>query len=211
MRLSPTRFNRHLQHMGQEYLWRRSWQCSCVNPNSGSPDTKCKICLGKGRYWEAPVQAVAASSSQKTQQSWAAMGLYELGDLVLTTPENSPIWDAGQFDRITMLNATDRFSSSLIKGDPSERLLFKPESIERVFWINKTTNVIVEGGIPTVNDKGELTWGEKAPPPGMSYSITGMRFSEYYIFTDLPKSRNMHSGVRLPKYVVLRRFDLFGR
>ena len=211
MRMNPNHFDRFLDNIGQEFQWRRAFACTCVDPHSGAPDFKCPLCSGKGRIWVDPVDAKAASAGQKTQVQWAKMGLYETGDMVMTVPQSSPLWDAGQFDRVTMLNATDRFSQPMKRGAPTEKLMFTPKLIDRVFWLNPTTKKMVEGGIPTVDESGRLTWVDREPPPGMSYSISGTRLSEYFIYMDLPRNRSMHSGARLPKLTVLRRWDLFGR
>lgn len=212
MRLNPNAFNRHVVNMGQKLLWRPAFACSCVNPVSGAPDPKCKLCNKTGRIWEAPQETVAAPASQKTQAEWAKFGTWESGDLVVTIPENSVMWNSGQFDRVTMLNATDRFSKPMTRGAPNDSLaLISVKSIERVFWKNPVTQVLVEGGIPTVDKAGKLTWTEREPPVGVTYSITGWKFSDYFYFGDFPQSRNMHQGVRLPKRVVLRRWDLLGR
>jgi hypothetical protein len=210
MRLNPGHFNRFLNNIGQQFVWRRAYACSCATPESGAPSTKCPLCLGKGHIWVNPVQASAAAAGQKTQVAWAQMGLYEKGDMVMTVPENSPLWDAGQFDRVTMLNATDRFSQPLKRGAPTEKLMFTVKQIDRVFWIGPD-QTLVEGGIPTVDANGRPTWKTGEPPPGMSYSISGTRLSEYFIYQDLPRNRNMHDGARLPKLTVLRRWDLLGR
>jgi hypothetical protein len=71
----------------------------------------------------------------------------------------------------------------------------------------------VEGVLPTIDDSGRPGWGdqEDAPPPGVTYSLTGTKFAEYFVWGELPSDRNMHSGVRLPKRVVARAFDLFSR
>lgn len=211
MRFNPTAFNRHLANMGQQVNWRASFGCSCFTPNSGAPDTKCKLCSGKGRIWDAPRGTVVGICKQDTQAEWADSGLWEAGDLVVTIPADSPMWDSGQFDRVTALNAADRFSLPLQRGAVTEKMLFVPKSIERVFWRHPQTGLLVEGGIPKVADNGTLTWTAGEPPPGMTYSVTGWKYSEYFVFGDFPANRNMHSGMRLPKRVVLRRWDLFGR
>jgi hypothetical protein len=211
MQLNPTRFNRFLANIGQQFVWRRAYACSCITPGEGSPDRKCPNCLGKGHLWVDPTQCSAASAGQKTQINWAKMGRFETGDIVLTVQGDSPLWEAGEFDRVTMLNASDRFSMPLTHGAPTERLLFTPSRIDRVFWQNPATRAIVEGGIPTASPEGRLTWTTGEPPPGTSYSISGTRLSEYFIFTDMPRNRNMHDGARLPKNMVLRRWDLLGR
>ncbi len=210
MRFNPTAFDRHLANMGQAVLWRSSAHCACVSPYSGAPAPGCRVCLGKGSVWAAPVQTVCGVASQKTQRQWAAFGQWEDGDLVLSVPRNSPVWEAGRNDRIGLLNAEDRFSMPLKRGDVGERLLFAPTRIDRVFWIGVSGGV-VEGEKPVFGDDGVPVWGSPAPPLGMSYSITGWKYPEYFIYTALPGSRNMHGGMRLPKNVVLRRWDLLGR
>lgn len=212
MRFNPNRFNRHIANMGQQVRWRAAFACSCVSPTSGAPDPKCALCKKKGRIWVAPVDTVCGLTAQKTQAEWANNGMYEAGDLVVTIPENSPMWDSGQYDRVTMLNATDRFSQPLTRGSVTDDLsLISVKSIERVFWKHPQTQALVEGGIPKVAADGKLTWTDREPPMGVNYSITGWKFSEYFYWGEFPSSRNIHSGMRLPKRVVLRRWDLLGR
>lgn len=212
MRFTVKKFDRHLENIGQNYLWRRAYTCSCINPESGAPDHKCGVCFGKGHYWLPGQQCVAATASQKTQATWEKMGAHEDGDIAITIPQSSPMWECGQFDRVVMLNGSDRFSIPLKRGAVSERILFTVETVERVFWKAQGTQNLVDGGIPVVSNSGQITWpsgGE--PPPGVTYSITGRKRSEYFVFKDMPNNRNMHSGYRLPRTTVLRRFDLLGR
>lgn len=213
MRFSVSAFDRFLTGIGQRVLWRRSYACACVNPSSGSPDPRHALCGGKGRIWDPPVQTVTGVASQKVQIAWAQMGMYELGDMVLSVPQSSPLWDAGAFDRVTALNSTDVFSLPLVRNAPSERLLFQPSVLTRCFWLHPTTRQPVEGALPVVDAAGRLSWpgGLGEPPAGATYSLTGERFSEYFIWGDLPSDRNQHGGMRLPRRAVARRFDLFGR
>lgn len=212
MRFSRVAFNRHLENIGQKVLWSTSFACPCTNPVSGAPDPKCPLCVGKGRVWDKPVETVVGVASQKTQERWAKLGMYEVGDMVLSIPESSPMWDsAGQFDRVVTLNGLDGFSEILARGAPNERLRVPVHAITRVFWRHPQTKMIVEGGIPAVDDQGRLTWMADAPPAGTSYSVTGDRYSEYFMIDQYPSDRNQHAGVRLPKNVVLRKWDLFGR
>lgn len=212
MRFNPTRFNRHIANLGQQILWRPAFACSCVSRESGAADPKCKLCNKKGRIWDAPVETVCGLAKQQTQAEWANNGMYEAGDLVVTIPENSPMWDSGQYDRVTLLNAADRFSQPLVRGSALDDLsLFAVKSIERVFWKHPQTQAMVQGGIPKVSPTGVLTWTDREPPMGVPYSITGWKYSEYFVWGDFPSSRNMHSGMRLPKRVVLRRWELMGR
>lgn len=213
MRFNPAAFDRFLTDIGQDVLWRRSYSCACINPSSGQPDPKHALCMGKGRVWDSPVSTVAGVASQKVQMQWAQMGLWEAGDMVLSIPQVSPMWEAGPFDRITAMNSTDVFSQPLVHGGVNERLLFKPASLSRCFWLDPATRQPVDGSLPVIGDDGRPTWpgGVGEPPPGAGYSLTGTRYSEYFIFGDFPTDRNQHRGMRLPRRAVARKFDLFNR
>lgn len=213
MKFNAAAFDRHLKNMGQRVLWRKAFACACVNPASGAPDPKHALCSGKGRIWLDPMETVTGVASQETINDWAQTGQWESGDMVLSIPQSSPMWDAGQYDRITMLNSTDSFSQPLVRGAPTERLIFSVESVSRVFWLNPANrNQIVDGAIPSVSEDGFLSWsGAGEPPPGVTYSVTGSKYSDYFIFNKMSSDRNEHSGMRLPKKLVARRFDLFGR
>lgn len=211
VRFNQHAFTRHIENMGQQILWQSAYACSCFNSASGAADPKCRLCSGKGRIWDPAKPTVCGICKQETQAEWADNGLWESGDLVVTIPENSPMWNSGQFDRVQMLNATDRFSQPLERGAVTEKLLHKVQRIDRVFWKNPQTQELIEGGIPKILADGTLQWTTGAPPMGMKYSITGWKFSEYFVFGNFPSSRNQHGGMRLPKRVVLRRWDLIGR
>lgn len=213
MRFNPGAFDRFLAGIGQQVEWRRSYACACVIPTSGAPDPKHALCSGKGRLWDPPVPTVTGVASQSVTAEWMQSGQYETGDMVLSIPQASPLWNAGQFDRVLMLNSTDVFSMPLTRGAPNERLLLKVQSIDRCFWLHPTTRLVVEGGIPVVDADGNLSWpgGVGEPPPGMLYSLTGQKFDEYFIFGQYPSDRNQHSGMRLPRKLVARKWDLFGR
>lgn len=212
MQFDPGAFDDWLGNIGQQMEWRRSYVCPCVNPASGHPDPRHALCNGKGRIWNDSVRTVVGVASQKVQLQWAQMGLWEAGDTVLSIPQSSPMWGCGPFDRIVDVNSQDAFTMVLQRGAPTERLLFRPASLGRCFWLHPTTRLPVDGGIPVVAADGTLSWaGVDEPPPGTSYSLTGTKFSEYFIFQELTSNRNQHQGMRLPKRVVARRWDLFGR
>lgn len=211
MRLQPDAFNKFLAGIGQKISWRKSHACPCVDKNSGAAKSSCPVCGGKGRFWDAAVGGVIGIASQKVQARWAQSGRYEAGDAVVVIPENVACYDAGKFDRFTMLNSTDRFSLPLTRGAPSERILFQVEKVDRVFSLTNGGLPLVEWGIPTVAANGTLSWSSGAPTTGVQYAIEGTKFSEYYVFDNLPSDRNQHSGARLPRNAVLRNFDLYSR
>jgi len=154
------------------------------------------------------VPGSAGVAGQKTQLEWAQFGLYQGGDVVLTIPESSPLYEMGQFDRLVMLNSTDNFSLPLVRGQ-NDRIHGHIKKIDRVFWIDG--DAIVEGPLPDLAENGTLSWSVGGPPAGRQYSVDGTRCSEYFIWGPFPSDRMMHHGARLPRRVVARQFDLFGR
>lgn len=215
MRLNPAAFNAFLTgNIGQDAMWRPSTACPCVNPMSGAPNRKCPRCHGKGRLWGDAVACRTGVQSQSITEKKIATLNWEVGDAMLTVPEDSPLYNAGYGDRVTMLNSTDRFSLVLARGDVTERLYMRVVSVHRVYWYSDRDGLgdLVEGVPPTVGEDGSIIWGpEGAPPAGKQYSITGERFAEYFVYLDLPSDRNQHGGARLPKKMHCKRFDVFGR
>lgn len=213
MRLNPAAFDAFLgKNIGQKMLWRRRYACPCVNPSSGSPDPKHQLCGGKGHLWDPPIETVVGVANQETVAQWQTFGLFETGDMVVSLPQSSPMYDEiSLFDRVTMLNSSDVFSQPLTRGAPSERLIFPVMNVTRCFWLDPVTRLVVEGGLPTVDASGRLTWATGEPPPNTTYSLTGNKFSEYFVFSKWPSDRGEHQGARLPKKVILRKFDLLNR
>lgn len=209
MKLSPAAFNQFLAHIGQRFLWRRAYDCPCINPHSGAARHDCPHCAGKGQVWDEPIEGVAGAAGYRVQREWAQFGVWESGDLVVTIPSNSPLYAMGQFDRVTMLNGTEPFSLTFTRGH-NDVLQFPVERIDRVFWYDDDDS-LVDGGIPTVAADGTLHWDSDEPPAGKRYSISGTKRTEFYCWGEFPSNRNMHSGEPLPRRVVLRRFDLFSR
>jgi hypothetical protein len=213
MRFNQQHFNRFLNNIGQDVVWRKSFGCACKNPTSGMPDTKCKVCVGKGVFWPgSPVATIVALASQNTQAKWSNNVRATVGDIVVTIPEVSPMWLAGQFDRMVMENGEDRFSYPLMRGAHNEKMFFQILSIERVFSVVPATGVITDYPIPTIGNEGQVIWPTgTGPAAGVTYSITGRMRSEYFIYESFPMNSNSHQGMRLPRKVVMRRFDLWGR
>jgi hypothetical protein len=209
MQLNPDDFNRFLTGIGQLFSWRKSFVCPCVSPATNSPAPSCPHCHGKGFLWAAAVTGVAGVPSQKVQREFAKFGQWESGDMMLTIGSDSPLYDMGERDRVVMLNGDDPFSINLRKGF-NDKLPWQIKQINRVFWINGVN--LIEGSIPTQQTDGTLVFGATgAPPAGTYYSVSGTKYSEYFVFQDFPSDRPEHMGMKLPKKAQLRRFDLFGR
>lgn len=200
------------QALGQDFLWRPSSACPCFNPTSGAARPRCLLCGGKGRIWSAPVHSKAGMTQQNNIKHYAPLGRYESGDATLTVPQSSPMYSAGQFDRLTCLNATEPFSLTRTRGDGGDRLYAKVLSVSKVFWLNPTGTAIVLGGQPLVSDEGLLSWPEEdGPPLGAQYTVDGVRHVEYFVWDSMPSNRGIHFGERLPKKLLVRNFDLFSR
>lgn len=212
MFLNPAKFNAHLNHMGQRYTWRKAYACPCINSNSGAAKPSCPICFGKGRQWLDPVPGVAGMTGLKTQREWAQFGVYEMGDVVVSIGSDSPLYNMGQFDRMTAIDATNQFSVVLTRAAPVEKLLMTVKAVTRVFWLSPDGTTNIEGSIPVVAANGDVSWpGGGGPPDGEKYTISGAKYLDYFCYRDFPSNRAEHQGFALPKRVVLRDFDLFKR
>jgi hypothetical protein len=210
MQFNPGAFNELLGNLGEYFNWRRASACPCLNPASLSPKANCPKCFGKGYLWGPGTRALAGVASSNVQQQWAKFGRWEQGDMVLSIPEDSPLYEIGMFDRVLCETSTDNFTLAMIRGAPSERMHGAVKEFTRVFWFDNNEN-IVEGGLPTVDVNGRLTWADGAPPGGKAYTIEGVKYQEYYCFGPFSNDRNKHAGMRLPRRMVLRKFDLLGR
>lgn len=208
MRLAPDKLNGLLNDMGQNFLWRPSVACPCLNPQSGQPKTNCQNCDGKGRYWKAGVVGAAAAIGRNALKKVVDFGIWDQGDCMLSIPSDSPLYAMGLYDRVTALNRTEPFSQVFVYG-VNDKLKFEPVSIDRVFYLDAQENE-VECDIPTYDPVLGLVWGAVAPPAKKTYSMSGRRRVEYFCYLDLTNDRPHHYGRALPRRVQLRRFDLFG-
>lgn len=211
MRLDPLSFNKFLSGIGQRVLWQQSFICPCIQDHSGAADTACPICKGKGRTWNAPVDGVVGVTAQGVDAKIQDFGAMELGDITLTVPSDSPLYNLGRFDRVTLLNSTDVFSRVLtrIPGDNLSDL--SVQSITRVFWRSPDKRSIIDGSLPVVSANGTLVWGDGGPDFGVQYSVTGIKFDTYFVWQSLPSDRNEHQGAPLPRRVQARKWDLYSR
>lgn len=208
MRLSPVKFNALFNEVGQQASWRKSFACPCLNPHSGQARPDCPQCSGMGRLWAAGVPGMAAVAGRDAQRNWASFGRWDSGDVVISIPSDSPLYAIGEFDRVVLENRTEPFSINITPGINDE-IRVPIVSVDRVFWLDDA-QAVVEGVLPAISADGTLDWGASPPPEGVTYSLTGRRKAEHYVFYEMPSDRPHHAGAALPRKVVLRRFDLFG-
>ena len=204
MKLNPAAFNAHLNHMGQRFSLRRSHACPCLD--QGQPQPDCIHCSGKGRLWDDGIDGVAGIVARLEAKKYALFGVWDDGDILLSIPSDSALYQMGQYDRVIALDKREPFSVNIVHG-LNDELKFRVTDVESVYWIDGVH--LVQGHVPTVNTDGTLTW-VVAPPAGKTFALTGKRMPEYYCFQEIPIDRPEHSGAALPRRVALRRFDLFG-
>lgn len=208
MYLNPTHFNRFLNKMGQDVLWRQAVACPCRNQHSGAASLNCPVCRGKGFSWQDPVPALVALTGQKVNQEWAKFGMWENGDVVVSIPSDSPCYRLADFDRVVFTDSTEPFSFTRVRGrEPA--LMLDIASLDGVYLIQDGDLVLTD--TPTLVD-GVPTWPDgEGPTTGQQYTIMGRKHPEYYVFQDFPQDRAHHHGRDLPRRVVLRKIDLLGR
>lgn len=209
MQLNPADFNRFLGAIGQRFEWRRSFICPCLNPATQSPRVDCPQCAGKGRIWAAPIPGTAGVPSQRVQREYARQLQWESGDMVLTVPSDSPLYKMGEGDRVLQLSGSDPFSINLRKGI-NDKLPWTTKTVDRAFYLDDA-GAVVEAGLPMQQPDGALVFAANPPPSGTTYSVTGTKLSEFFVYKDFPSDRGHHFGAQLPLRVQLRRFDLYGR
>lgn len=208
MRLSPEKFNALLGEMGQSFIWSKAYACPCINPNSGQPKTNCLVCHGIGRFWDSPITGTAGVVGRDVMKKMSGFGLWDAGDIMLSIPSDSPLYALGMYDKVAALNRTEPFSMNFVAGI-NDILRFRPQSIDRVTWLDSSQNLI-EGTIPEINADGTLLWEGVQPPSKATYSMTGRRYPDYFCYDELPLDRAHFHGDPLPRRVVVRRFELYG-
>jgi len=212
MQLSPAAFNGLLGEMGQAVAWRKAYACPCRDDDTGAARQGCPVCDARGQFWDVvPTEAWTGLAGMRVNREWAAYGLWESGDVVFTIPSDSPLYAAAEFDRVVMSNSSEAFSVPRRRGAANETLTFPVVQIDRAFWI--ADGAVVDGDLPVIADDGTIDWSgaATAPDAGVQYSISGRKRQEYFIFRDLVQDRAHFYGLALPRKVVARKFDLFGR
>lgn len=206
VQLNQRAFNSFLQQMGQQFLWRKAYACPCLSHHSGQAKINCRQCFGRGRVWAEGEEGSAGVVTHAQTKRQAAFGIWDEGDIALSIPADSVLYNMGQYDRVLCLNRTEPFSITLTYG-VNDTLRFIPTVIERVTWLDEAEH-LVEGEVPFVGAQGELLWDDVTPPVKASYALTGRRSPEYFCYQDMPLDRPHHAGELLPRRVQLRRFEL---
>ena len=214
MQFSVARFNGLLSPnggAGQPVIWCRSSKCPCRTPVSAGGDTDCFQCRGKGILYGDPQPAWAGTPSMRVAKDWSGYGQSETGDLMLSVPADSPLYEAGVDDKVILINSSEPFSYILTRS-PTLYLWFPVVELQRCYWLSPDTTVLFEGALPIVALDGTLSWadGTAAPPMGTQFSLTGRSNPAFRVFRDLPQDRALF-GTGLPRRMSLKRLDLADR
>lgn len=212
MRLNYARFNQLAHKLGQRIQWRQAHTCPCSDPETGRVDYHCPACQGRGVIWDSAQAGQLALSGQKLQRQWAALGLYERGDVVCTLPSDDPVYDLAEFARVLFTDSSKPFSALLNHGG-SDNVGPGVQRLDEVLWLDSG---VIERADPTPaldTATGALSWAGvgNEPAAGTRITVSGRRSPEYYCYMEFPQDRSHQQGDPLPRRVVLRRLDLFGR
>ena len=208
MQFSPDRFNKVINGRAQSMEWRKGYACPCVSRSSGAAAPNCPHCHGKGTLWDDAIPGLAALTERDTLRQWKDFGMLDSGDVVMIISSDSVLYDIGQNDRVIMKNRTVPFSLNLVSG-VRDTLRLPVVSLDRIFWFLEDGS-LSDGEIPDITPDGVMDF-RYPPPPDTTYSVTGRQNPEYFVWTSLPADRPHHQGARLPRRVVLRKWDLYGR
>ena len=212
-RLSPGLFNRQLAVMGQQMLWRRAALCPCRDPDSGGARQDCPLCTGRGWSWGHGVPSRAGVVGAMAQRRQADFGQWEDGDVALSVPGDTPMWNAGEKDRFAFLQGEMPFQAALLH-DGLARLDFTPVRIDRCFWLRDGENAYRDASLPSRDPvTGRLSWptGTTQPDAGVRFTVSGTKRPEFFLFAHIPVSRAHFDGLPLPKLFHCKRLDLLLR
>jgi hypothetical protein len=188
MRFNQAAFNRLLSAtgggLGQRVAWRPAAPCPCADRHSGQPRVGCPIGDGRGGWWGMGGPAWTGLAGQKATRSWASSADYLSGDVVVTIPSDSPLWAAGERDRVTFNDSSQPFHQQMRRGE-NDQLgpAHRAATLERVSWIVAGALVDVPPfGQPNVilNHKGKPYlhadgWAYQAPPDAGEVQFPSVR------------------------------------
>lgn len=212
MKFSPGRFNGLIANIAQQVAWWKTDRCPCRDPYSGGPTQGCPSCGGRGWLWNAQTAGTLFLSGMKVQSQWATFGLYQTGDVSVTLPSNSSVYALKDMDRVRFTDSSAGVNQTFTHGVDDTVLPFQLTSIDRVFVLNGS-QLPQDLTTPTIHSDQTLTWASgQEPAAGQQYTLTGRARPEYFVaYSSVEQDRAHHRGFALPRRIILRRFDLFGR
>lgn len=147
-----------------------------------------------------------------TQREFATRGEYDVMDIQLTVdraaPDGSPnpLWDAGEHDRVILLDTWRRHSQHLQRG-VLDALVYRRVRDVRLTSVVSGALRVWEPGTDYVVEDGRVVWqAGRGPARQAHYAAEAQVSPEYYVFQVLPQTRHM-DGQDMPRRFVLRGFE----
>lgn len=184
-------------------VWERAHRCPCTT-SDGSADTACRVCFGKGRYWEPPSApfrgALVTLSARALSALFQRFGPGVTGDATVSVLGDAPCWSAmGEGDRFTALRAVDAVEWSLAAGDRI-RLPYGADGITALVRSHDRAGVVPVAP-PTPGPDGRIS---VSVPTVLAFSAP----RRYEVVRDLSQVRAFGTGpVGLPKKALVKMLD----
>ena len=233
VRIHVDKFDLMIARRGRDVKWQQAILCSCWS-DSGQPNYQCLACHGKGYIYDDPVISRALVTSITANKEFEeTMGVFDVGDAVMTVPKNvyapmvgpngtttyiyshpNPMYNIGMYDLVTLLDDEYKTSELVVRGldwygKPADTLL--NEDVTEIITIRKMdpqTGEVVKftEGVDFMVNGNKIEWlgvHPNEPNSGEKYSVTYKHRPVYIVLTNLPKPRHQ-DGQDLPRYVALR-------
>lgn len=148
-----------------------------------------------------------------TQREFSTSGEYDALDIQLTVDRHledgttlNPAWDAGEHDRVVLLDTWRRHTQHLQRGVQDACVYRRVRDVRLTTVVNGAL-VTYEAGTDYTLDDGVVTWlAGRGPKVRAFYALEAQVSPEYYVFQVLPQTRHM-DGQQMPRRYVLRGFE----
>lgn len=220
-----------INRRGRVVRWEEAMLCSCQSVQSGQANYNCKACHGTGRIYEAPIEGKAVVSDISASKQYANnIGVFQVGDALMSVPyrfpktnklgyntgefDLNPMYDIGDFDRVTLLDDFYKTSEVLVRGTAlyarqADTLLHAVDiTVKKIIKADEDTGAIIEF-IPEHDfevDNNKIVWSEDSEDKlaiGESYTVVYKHRPTFVVFSNLPSPR-YQDGQFFPRKVVLR-------
>ena len=150
-------------------------------------------------------------------KQFAQFGEWDRRDMIATVPARDAsgalleIYGIGDFDRVTLVDSVVRQSFVGQRGQADtvpERTI---RAVTDAFGLHNGAKVPLEDGTDFRVTGNTVEWLSSALAVGEGYTLRYVASPEYFVWTSIEQPRAHDLGKALPKRVVLRSFDLFGR
>lgn len=230
LQMNALKFTDMISKRGMPVKWERAQKCTCWDEYAGQPSTTCKACNGFGYIYDEPVyEDQVLVMSLILNKEFTQIGEYKMGDCIATIPElkkvkntetglweypKNPLYDIGEFDKITLMSTEFRSTDVLIKGQSMygrEADTLRNPDVTQILRVLKADPItgditVYSKDINFTVDGNKINW-ITGLADGEKYSVMYYHRPIYLVYTQLPQSRDQ-DGQHFPKKVVLRYKDV---